>query len=248
MLSQERKRIILNTLYKRKTITVVELMDILKASESTIRRDLSEMDQKGLLKKVHGGAISLNDYYLASDETTITRANINAKEKNTIAKYAASLISDDDVVYLDASTTVALMIDYLKNSNATYITNCISHAIKLSKDNHNVYIVGGMIKANTEAIIGNDAYKYLEKINFTKGFLGANGIDLKKGCTTPDPQEASLKGLVLNNCLKKYILADNSKFDKICATTFAKMDTGLIITNNNIPEDYQKLGNVITVS
>ena len=223
MLNEERKRIILDITNERKSITIVELMEILDASESTVRRDLSDMDKKGLLKKVHGGAISLN-----------------------IAKYAASLIKDNDVVYLDAGTTTSMMIAYLKSSKATFITNCVSHARQLSQDGHQVYLPGGLLKSKTEAIVGSETYKYLEKMNFTMGFFGTNGIN-NNGHTTPDPQEAQIKEVAFNNCIEKYILADPSKFDKVCTARFAKIDQGFIITDSNIPDKYKKLHNSIIV-
>ena len=98
MLNEERKRIILDITNERKSITIIELMEILDASESTVRRDLSDMDKKGLLKKVHGGAISLNNDILTEDESVEQRSDLNSSSKREIAKYAASLIKDNDVV------------------------------------------------------------------------------------------------------------------------------------------------------
>lgn len=246
MLNEERKRIILDITNERKSITIIELMKILNASESTVRRDLSDMDKKGLLKKVHGGAISLNNDILTEDESVEQRSDLNSSSKREIAKYAASLIKDNDVVYLDAGTTTALMIPYLKSSKATFITNCVTHARQLSQDGHQVYLPGGLLKSKTEAIVGSEAYKYLEKMNFTMGFFGTNGIN-NNGHTTPDPQEAQIKEVAFNNCFEKYILADPSKFDKVCTTRFAKIDQGFIITDSSIPDKYKKLHNSIIV-
>ena len=160
MLNEERKRIILDITNERKSITIIELMEILDASESTVRRDLSDMDKKGLLKKVHGGAISLNNDIQTEDESVEQRSDLNASSKREIAKYAASLIKDNDVVYLDAGTTTALMIPYLKSSKATFITNCVTHARQLSQDGHQVYLPGRLLKSKTEAIVGSETYKY----------------------------------------------------------------------------------------
>lgn len=96
-------------------------------------------------------------------------------------------------MYIDAGTTTELMIDFLTEKGAVYITNGISHARKLMNAGYRVFLLGGEMKAVTEAIIGEDALENLEKYNFTKGFFGTNGVDLEKGFTTPDPKEAAVK-------------------------------------------------------
>ena len=105
---------------------------------------------------------------------------------------------------------------------------------------------GGLLKSKTEAIVGSETYKYLEKMNFTMGFFGTNGIN-NTGHPTPDPQEAQIKEVAFNNCFEKYILADPSKFDKVCTARFAKIDQGFIITDSNIPDKYKNLHNSIIV-
>ena len=125
MLNEERKRKIVDITNERKSVTINELMEILGASQSTIRRDLSELNHAKMLKKVHGGAISLKNNILTKDETVLHRQDLNTAYKKEIAQYAASLVKESDVVYLDAGTTTAEMLPFLRDINATYITNCI---------------------------------------------------------------------------------------------------------------------------
>ncbi|MDO4501066.1 MAG: DeoR/GlpR family DNA-binding transcription regulator [Erysipelotrichaceae bacterium] len=247
MLNEERKRIILNITNERKSVSVSDLMELLDASESTIRRDLADMDKNGLLKRVHGGAISLENSIQTEDKSVSERSVLNTKVKDEIGKYAASLIKDSDVVYLDAGTTTACIIPYLKNSKATFITNCVSHAKQLSLDGHQVYLPGGMLKAKTEAIIGGVAYQYIEKMNFTIGFFGTNGVSFYEGYSTPDPQEAQIKEVAFNHSNEKYVLCDPSKFNKVCTATFAKIDKGFLITNSEAPDEYKVLPNSIII-
>ena len=122
MLNEERKRKIVDITNERKSVTINELMEILGASQSTIRRDLSELNHAKMLKKVHGGAISLKNNILTKDETVLHRQDLNTVYKKEIVQYAASLVKESDVVYLDAGTTTAEMLPFLRNINATYIT------------------------------------------------------------------------------------------------------------------------------
>ncbi|MBQ3296086.1 MAG: DeoR/GlpR transcriptional regulator [Erysipelotrichaceae bacterium] len=247
MLNEERKRKIVDITNERKSVTINELMDILGASQSTIRRDLSELNRAKMLKKVHGGAISLKNNILTRDETVLQRQDLNTKSKKAIAEYAASLIKENDVVYLDAGTTTAEMLPFLENVKAIYITDCISHARILAAYGHQVYLPGGKVKVMTDALIGADTLKYLEKMNFTIGFFGANGISIQEGFTTPDPEEGEIKRTAFLHCAETYILADLSKFNVVCTYTFAPIDKGFIVTDSSIPKAYKDLHNTILV-
>ncbi len=247
MLNEERKRKIVDITNERKSVTINELMDILKASQSTIRRDLSELNHAKMLKKVHGGAISLKNNILTRDETVLQRQDLNTKSKKAIAEYAASLIKENDVVYLDAGTTTKEMLPFLQDISATYITNCISHAGILASYGHQVYLPGGIIKATTDALIGVDTIKYLESMNFTIGFFGTNGISINEGFTTPDPEEGMIKKTAFLHCGETYVLSDLSKFNVICTYTFAPINKGFIVTDSSAPKAYRELHNTILV-
>ena len=193
MLAEERFSRILNIIDSMGSATVQQLMDELDASESTIRRDLVAMDKKGYLTKVHGGAISNNSNIHTQDENFTSRQMVNHDEKEAIAKYAASLIKNHDFVYIDAGTTTELMINYIEAQDAVFVTNSLTNAKKLSERGYTVYILGGEFKSITEAIVGDEAVFALDKYNFTKGFWGANGINVKNGFTTPEIKEAMVK-------------------------------------------------------
>ena len=247
MLNEERKRKIVEIVNERSSVTLYELMDLLNASQSTIRRDLNELNRSQLLKKVHGGAVSLKNGIETKDVTVQNRQILNIEAKRRIAAYAASLIKDNDVVYLDAGTTTAEMLPYLENVKATYITNCITHASVLAAYGHRVYLPGGTLKTTTDALIGSEAYKYIEKMNFTIGFFGTNGISIKEGFMTPDPEEGEIKRIAYAHCGEPYILADCSKFNVICTYTFAGIENGFIVTDSSAPKIYKDLHNTIIV-
>lgn len=243
MLPQKRFEKILEIVKVQQSVTVTELTNRLRTSESTIRRDLTELDQKGLLTKVHGGATARKSVLLR-EEAVIAKSKKNLHEKRRIAEYAARLIEAGDLVYLDAGTTTEMLPDYLKEPNAVYITNGISHARKLMNKGFEVHLIGGEIKPATEAIVGEEAMEHLEKYNFTRGFFGTNGVDLEHGMTTPDFREAAVKRSAIKKCRNAYILADHSKFDRISAVTFADLQDALILTDDLTNEKYKNLENL----
>ena len=118
MLTEQRYEIILKLLEEKRSITVTELKDILDTSESTVRRDITALDKAGRLTKVFGGAVVLERKVTAYEPTVAQKSELNKKEKEKIAEYAASLITPDDFVYLDAGTTTGLMLEYLAGAFA----------------------------------------------------------------------------------------------------------------------------------
>lgn len=227
-------------------ITVTELVSLLNTSESTIRRDLTTLNNMGKLNKVHGGATKLESNYTIEEDVP-SKCNINIEEKNIIAKYAASLIDENDFVYIDAGTTTEIMIDYIIEKRATYITNGIVHAKKLAQKGFMVFVLGGELKFSTEAIIGVEAISSLCKYNFTKGFFGTNGISEVSGFSTPDVKEALVKEEALKRSGRAYILSDSSKFNKISCVTFAKIDSAVIITTKLKNKKIEKYTQVMEV-
>lgn len=230
LLTQDRHSTILNLLKEKSSVTLNELMSILNTSESTIRRDLTALDKSGKLRKVYGGATSI-DYYTADEKDMHTKHDMQIDEKNAIAIKAATLIQNNDLVYIDAGTTTELIINHLSQFNATYVTNGIIHANKLIERGFKTFIIAGQLKKTTGCVIGPNAIESLLPYNFTKGFFGTNGISIKSGFSTPDSTEACVKKTALNQCQKAYVLADRTKFDKITPITFAKLKDAIIITD-----------------
>lgn len=231
MLTEERYQHILSILDERKAVTVSGLSEQLNISESTIRRDLNALADMGKLNKVFGGATAIRRSSGIFETDVADRSSVMSAEKTEIAKYAATLIHDDDFVYIDSGTTTLRLIDFIENKNATYVTNGIIHAQKLIQKRLNAYIIGGKIKPLTEAVVGASGIKSLSGLNFTKAFMGTNGIDIDYGYTTPDIDEARMKETAVQNSYMTFVVADNTKFSKVCAVTFAPLKVGCIITD-----------------
>lgn len=232
MLTEKRHKLILDELKKNSVVYVSELVKILDTSESTIRRDLNFLNSEGKLKKVHGGATLVEREFNTKDDYIAIRENLNMEDKAIIAKYAASLVKKDDFVYIDSGTTTNLIIDYLEEKNAVYVTNGINQAKRLISKGFTTYIIGGELKSSTEAIVGVEAINSLKRYNFTKGFFGTNGISKHRGYTTPDMREALVKEEAIKRTRNPFVLADKSKFNEISCITFAEVDEAVIITTN----------------
>lgn len=168
MLTEERYKLIVDYVNKQKTVTVGELVESIGSSESTVRRDLNVLDKKGRLRKIHGGAVSVNESFNFNEDDVALKETMFADEKDAIAKYAASTINKGDLVYIDAGTSTSKLIDYITERDATFVTNGFSHAKKLALKNLKVYIVGGEIKATTEAVVGTESVMHLENIILRK--------------------------------------------------------------------------------
>ncbi len=247
MLNQERKNRILQIIEEKGAVSVSQLTKMLGASESTIRRDLIELSKKGNINKVHGGATLTNRQFIALEADVSAKETENISQKKKIARYCAAQLQDDDFVYIDAGTTTLFMIDYIDPAcTASFVTNGIMHAKRMADRGLNVYVLGGKLKKTTQAVVGLIAARSIHNFNFTKAFVGTNGVSDTGGFTTPDTEEAFVKAAAMENAFVSYVLADSSKFGKISSVRFAALDTACIITDSE-PEEIYKNKTVVKV-
>lgn len=230
MLAEQRFEAILRELSDNRAASVSRLCQLTGASEATIRRDLNILSRQGKLSKVHGGAVLSGGTFQGEEPDVGTKALLHQNEKEHIAHYAAGLIDDDDVVYLDAGTTTVRMVEYLKGSGATFVTNGVACAQRLMELGLRGYVLGGFLKPGTWAVVGTGALEELGKYNFTKAFLGINGITIRQGFTTPDPEEAAIKTKAAEQAYLTFVLADSSKFELVSAVTVLPLEKATIIT------------------
>lgn len=249
MIAEERLGLIMSAVNERGTVSVPELMDMLDASESTIRRDLLKLDSQGRLNKVHGGATRIRNEYVVSDQSLAGRQTLHMEEKRAIAAYAATLISQDDFVFIDGGTTTECLVDAITETRATYLTNSLPHAQRLLAKGCRTLLPGGEVKPTTEVLVGAETVNTIRRYHFTIGFWGTNGAGLETGYTTPEFSEAAVKQISLEHTVRPYILADSSKFSKISLITFAEFDDASVITDR-LPKGegaYRSAGNVVEV-
>lgn len=231
MLTEQRYEKILKLLEFKKSVTVTELKTFLDTSESTIRRDLNSLDRAGKLVKVFGGAVSADTDFVSGEPSVAQKAELCHEEKLAIGRYAASLITPGDFIYLDAGTTTGAMLDFLEEKSVTFVTNAVDHAKRLAVRGFKVILTGGELKGKTEAVIGSQAIMEIQKYHFTKGFFGVNGISREAGYTTPDAGEALVKENAFLRCRAKYVLGDHTKFGHISPVTFGALEQAVIVTD-----------------
>lgn len=230
ILKSKRKQLIMEKLSHDKFVRLDDLVSLLDTSESTVRRDLDELESERKLHRVHGGAEL--PHSLQEEFTNQQKSIKNIQEKMQVARKAASLISNDDVIFVDAGTTNELLLGYLNQDNLTVVTNSIHHAAKLVDKNIQTIIIGGHVKKTTDASIGAVAYEQIKQLNFDKAFLGINGID-EEFLTTPDMEEAVIKKNVIENARKSYIVTDSSKIGRVSFAKVDKIENATIITNQS---------------
>ena len=238
MLKSKRKQLILEKVMKDKFVSLEYLVKALETSESTVRRDLDELESERKLRRVHGGAESL--HFLQEEESNQEKSIKNIQEKTRIAQKAASLIQEYDVIFIDAGTTNELLVNELHDPSVTVVTNSIHHATKLVERNIPTVIIGGVVKLSTDASIGGVALNQIGQLNFDKAFIGMNGID-DGFFTTPDMEEGAVKRAILENAKRTYVLADASKLGQTSFAKVAPISRARLITNQTESEVIQKI-------
>ncbi len=242
LLISERHQLILDLLKEKGNVKLQELVELTSTSESTLRRDLDQLEKQNYLKRVHGGASLLQRK--RSEPSVLEKTTQNLEEKELIAKYAAQLVLDGECIYLDAGTTTFQMIRYLKQKDIVVVTNGTDHLNALLDEGITTYFIGGFVKKVTKATIGRDAYESIKNYRFDKCFIGTNAIHYELGLTTPDPDEAQIKERAISLSRESFILADHTKFGEVSFSKFAELDQVKIITNESDTIDldrYQRM-------
>lgn len=248
MIAEERRNQIVELVNQNGTMSVLDLMEELGSSESTVRRDLSALHREGKLRRVHGGATKVNTAtFVMSDQSFVGRQSENMAEKRAIGAYAASLIGPDDFVFIDGGTTTECLVDAITNTSAVFLTNSLPHAQKLLAKGCRTLLPGGEVKPVTEVLVGAETVNHIRRYHFTIGFWGTNAVGLETGFTTPEFSEAAVKQISLEQTVHPYVLCDSSKFSKVSLVTFADYDDATIITDQVEDGAYRQVGNLVEV-
>lgn len=236
MFAEERQNHIAELLNEKSSIRVSELSEIFNVSESTIRRDLQEMEERNLLMRTHGGAVGVNRTNF--EPNFIDKKNEREEDKIHIAEIAATMIEDGDTIILDSGTTTLEIAKRIKAKSLTVITNSIDIAAELSlKEGIETIVAGGSLRLNTRAMVGHIAENTFRNFRVDKAFIGTNGISIEEGITTPNIMEAQTKKAMINCARKVIVVADSSKFSNISFAVICPVKAVTsIITSENIDE------------
>ncbi len=240
MLVAERQRKLVELVNERVSIRVTELARIFSVTEETIRRDLEKLEKENLLKRSHGGAVSVQTEQ--TEVSYLEREILNADEKKKIAIEAIKLIEPGDQIGLDASTTAWYMAKELPDMPLTVLTNSIKVAIELSKKEQiKVISTGGQLLPKSLSYVGPLAERSLAAYHVNKAFLSCKGVDIERGLSDSNEWQALLKRKLLGIADERILLADSSKFG---VRTFAQIanitNVNQVISDNQLKPDTRR--------
>lgn len=235
MLGYERQQQILDLLTEEHFVTVPYLCNKLFSSGATIRRDLTEMDEKGLLKRVRGGAVSIQGS--SEDAPLLLRRNTEIEKKRRIASLALHYINEGDTIFLDSSSTISTLAELLSEyRHLTIVTNGFTTASLLNEmPYHKLYVCGGRLQ-NQSSIIGPMAEETIRKFSTDKLFFSCCGLSIHSGLTEANEENATIKRLMLKNTKQAILLCDSTKLNHeyFCKTCdLSEID---VIITDQIPD------------
>ncbi|MGE4277494.1 MAG: DeoR/GlpR family DNA-binding transcription regulator [Lawsonibacter sp.] len=244
---QERRARIMDILDNTGVVHVSDLTATFGVSAETIRRDLEALEEKGHLCRIHGGAVPM--YNRGVEPAYNKRIVAHFTEKQAIAREALKLVSDGDVIQIDIGTTTLEFAKMLVgNYRITVLTNSLLIAGTLAADERiTVIVTGGIVRMGDLSLSGSLSNENMRNFNTDKLFLGAGGIDPKKGVTDYHLGETDFRKIAMGNTQRVIVLADNSKFgviamNRVCEVK--KIDT-LIADSGTDPavlDEFSALG------
>lgn len=249
MKKEERQEQILNMLSSAEQITVSEIMNSLSVSDMTVRRDLNELSQRGLLIRTHGGARAMTGMGLAYERSHAEKKSLHEYEKKEIAVMAASMISDGETIFLGPGTTPEQIACCLADRKIRVVTNSLP-VFEILNENPDVDLIltGGEYRANTGAFVGSVALCALENMRFSKAFISVNGI-VQNAVYTYSEAEGIIQKYALDSAAEKILATDASKFGSYDFYEFYRLsDFDHIITDSSAdPGLLDELGRSCTV-
>jgi len=234
---------ILTSLQQSGSVSVEGLSKELTVSLVTIRRDLDALEKQGLLRRTHGGAVSIEPLFyepFRNDRSFQAQVERFAEEKRRIGRAAASLIRDGEIIALTPGTTSTEVIRGLPlNRKITVVTSTVNVAMELSKRKDlDIFVTGGHLRGDWFSLVGPTAAHSLSHLLIHTLFIGADGIDPKWGVSCYIPEEAELNSAMVKHAQRRIAVLDHSKFGviagwRICPTS----DLHILITDSGATDE-----------
>ena len=238
-MSEDRRRQIVELVEREGDVRVGDLSRRFEVSEVTIRKDLAELEERGVLHRTHGGA-SLA-YKSRFNLSFMEKERLNSESKMAIAEAALAFVDEGDAVILDGGSTILALARRMKERfrQLVVITCSMPIALELSQTNWDVVLVGGQVRQHSLIMLGPVALRTLRDYQADKCFLGATGVTLERGYSTPNPQDAELKRGILHAATSSFVLTDSSKLGHPALVTYAQLDeVDMLITDSAAPESF----------
>jgi DeoR family transcriptional regulator of aga operon len=215
----QRTQEILQDLLRDGDVSVNELAQDLNVSPSTVRRSLRSLHAQGLLRRRHGGAVTVETSMYEPfrfDADFLERESYYADEKRRIGLAAGEMVNDGDVVALSAGTTTTQVARALKLRNVTIVTNAVNIAMELARSaTVRVFLTGGFVSGGWFSILGPAALDTIATTEIDIAFIGVDGIDIEAGITVEHPDEADVNAAMLHQACKKVVVCDRSKLNRV---------------------------------
>jgi DeoR/GlpR family transcriptional regulator of sugar metabolism len=223
MLPQQRQRAIRDLISTEGSARTNDLAERFEVTVETIRRDLEAMHAEGFLERTHGGAIARD--HRTRELTPEERRIVRLDEKEAIARRAISTLNPRDIIFLDASSTALQMARFLPDLELTVITNSLE-VLETLGDRNDIRLIGtgGHYTEVSRSFIGNVAVDTTRRYNLHKLFFSGNGIDLERGLSESNEDQAQLKSALIPLADRCYFLCDGSKLGRKAAYFFATAD------------------------
>ena len=214
MLSEERRRAILDMLHSDGRVLVADLARHFRTSLITIRKDLEALHHGGQLERTHGGALPMKTGVL-KDSSLVEKERLHRQEKTRIANAAAQMIRQGQVIILDSGTTTTAIARACRHfKSLTVITNATNIAAELADTALEVILTGGVLRKNSFSLVGPLAEESLQKLSADLLFLGVDGFDVAYGLTTPNLLEARVNRAMAEATRRTVLVCDSSKFGR----------------------------------
>jgi DeoR/GlpR family transcriptional regulator of sugar metabolism len=224
LIPAQRRERIQEYLATHKIVRMDDLYGMLDTSEATVRRDLEWLERAGVVERTHGGAIL--SQRLALEPEYLQRAQKHIEEKRSIGALTASLIEDNDVVFINSGTTTTQVIRNIRdNAGITVFTNNVYGVLELGKTGFKNHLIGGEFQPHSNSVAGRFAIDNLRQVYADKAILGVDGVSLLYGCTVPSNPEAEVvKQMIERTRGKVFIVADSSKWGVVANFQITTID------------------------
>jgi DeoR family galactitol utilization operon repressor len=229
--TSERERAIINSLLEKGSVTVADLSRDLAVSEVTIRSDLNSLEKRGLLSRVHGGAVP------ALHPHILERQNLMLEEKQSIARAAAGLVRNGDTIMIEAGTTLALVCRYLGAKRDIHVITNSALAFNGAKNNLalKITLCGGEFRSSTESFVGPIAVETIRRFNVKIAFIGTDGFSARNGITTHLLEGGEIIKVMREQARQTILLTDSTKYGRAGPVTIMPLSgADGIITDSRI--------------
>ena len=241
MLSAERKLRIAEIINKNGGIKTSDLSELFKVSDMTVLRDLATLEEKGILTRVYGGAVSAKR--VPMETSNIYREKLHTLEKNKIASIAVGLVKEGDSIFLDGSTTSLALARRLINFNKVTVITVGLDIINELKEYENVNLIcpGGELDTVTMNFLGRNTEIFLKNYNTEKAFISTSGLSVKAGLTELNPLQSFIKKMMIENSTHAALLIDYSKFGQIALNRVCDLASiNTVVTDKKPGRDYME--------